>query len=109
MTPAELPGADDAADLSETLGVFIDRRLLTADSDTVRITHEALIGSWPKLRSWLDEDRAALLAQRRVASAAETWRAAGRDRGAAAGRAAGGSGGPDGGVGRALAARAAGA
>jgi len=79
VTPAELPGADDAADLSETLGVFIDRRLLTADSDSVRITHEALIGSWPKLRSWLDEDRAALLAQRRVASAAETWRASGRD------------------------------
>jgi WD40 repeat protein/transcriptional regulator with XRE-family HTH domain len=87
VPPGELPGAgdgngtgtSDGDDLSDTLGVFIDRRLLTAGADAVRITHEALLGSWPRLRSWLDEDRAALLAQRRVGSAAEAWREAGRD------------------------------
>ncbi|MGW5053990.1 nSTAND1 domain-containing NTPase [Actinokineospora sp. NPDC004072] len=54
-------------------------RLVTLDRDTVELAHEALIGSWPRLRDWLTEDRAALIAHRRLTSATEAWEAHGRD------------------------------
>jgi hypothetical protein len=37
--------------------------------------------SWPRLRTWLDEDRDALRTQRRLAERAEEWRRLGRDPG----------------------------
>ncbi|HEY4453029.1 MAG TPA: helix-turn-helix domain-containing protein [Pseudonocardiaceae bacterium] len=79
VDPAELFDAEDRAELAESVGVFVDRRLLTADADTLQISHEALLDSWPRLRSWLDEDRAKILAQRRMAVVASTWRDSDRD------------------------------
>ncbi len=75
-----LPGGTHAgSELPEPMEEFIDRRLLTVDAGTVQIAHEALISSWPRLRAWLDTDRAVLIAQRRLAFAAENWVEAGRD------------------------------
>ena len=54
-------------------------RLLTLDRDTVELTHEALLRAWPRLVSWLEEDRDALRAHRRLTGAADAWRAHGRD------------------------------
>ncbi|MBP2328269.1 hypothetical protein JOF56_008654 [Kibdelosporangium banguiense] len=54
-------------------------RLLTIDRDDVELTHEALLHAWPKLAAWLDEDRDALRAHRRLTEAADTWRAHDRD------------------------------
>jgi WD40 repeat protein len=60
-------------------------RLLTFDRDpitrgpTVEVAHEALIRSWPRLRAWIDESRAALRVQQRLAQAAREWRTAERD------------------------------
>ncbi|MFE9751457.1 XRE family transcriptional regulator [Saccharothrix saharensis] len=54
-------------------------RLVTVDRDTVELTHEALLSAWPRLVAWLDEDRDALRAHRRLTAAAEAWRAHGRD------------------------------
>lgn len=65
-----------AADILER---FIHARLLTADTDRVEITHEALLVAWPRLRGWLDADRAALLAQHRITESARHWREAGCD------------------------------
>jgi DNA-binding SARP family transcriptional activator/WD40 repeat protein len=59
-------------------------RLLTFDHDpvdrepTVEIAHEALIRAWPRLRTWLDEDRDGLRLQRHLADSATAWEAAGR-------------------------------
>src|SRR6266705_3065747 len=39
------------------------------------VSHEALIRGWPRLRRWLDEDRAGLRLQRRITDTAEEWRA----------------------------------
>jgi ABC-type glycerol-3-phosphate transport system substrate-binding protein/tRNA A-37 threonylcarbamoyl transferase component Bud32 len=72
-----LEGRDD--DLDDMLRAFARHRLLTFDRDpasrgpTVEIAHEALIGAWERLASWLDEARDDLRAQRRLASAAADW------------------------------------
>ena len=54
-------------------------RLITVDRDTAELTHEALLRAWPRLVGWLDEDRDALRAHRRLTSAADAWRAHDRD------------------------------
>ena len=49
------------------------------DQVEVEVAHEALIRRWPKLRAWLDEDRADLLLRDAVREAAEDWQDQGRD------------------------------
>ncbi|GAA2275998.1 hypothetical protein GCM10010149_18760 [Nonomuraea roseoviolacea subsp. roseoviolacea] len=56
-------------------------RLVTLGRDSVEISHEALIGSWPRLRDWLAEDREGLRVHHRLAEATEAWAALGRDPG----------------------------
>ncbi|MEV5175380.1 helix-turn-helix domain-containing protein [Streptomyces flaveolus] len=70
---ADAEGADTALD------VFVRARLVTVDSDTVEITHEALLHSWPRLREWISADRAGLLARQQLAVAAAAWEREGRD------------------------------
>jgi len=66
----------------------VDARLLTMDADAatgdgrVEVAHEALIGGWPRLRGWLEDERAGLRVQRRLTEAAGEWRRLGRDAGA---------------------------
>ncbi|WP_435857731.1 nSTAND1 domain-containing NTPase [Streptomyces mirabilis] len=57
-------------------------RLLTLDDSTVDLAHEALITAWPRLRSWIDEDRERLRVHRRLTEAARAWHDLGRDPGA---------------------------
>jgi WD40 repeat protein/transcriptional regulator with XRE-family HTH domain len=66
--------AGEAQDMEDVLDCFIAQRLITADVDTVEISHEALLTAWPRLRAWLDNDRAGLVIARQLADAAVTWR-----------------------------------
>ncbi|GAA2986479.1 nSTAND1 domain-containing NTPase [Actinokineospora diospyrosa] len=68
----------DPAVLS-VINLLARARLVTVDRDSVELAHEALIAHWPRLRGWLTEDRAALLAHRQVADAAHMWEDLGRD------------------------------
>jgi WD40 repeat protein/KaiC/GvpD/RAD55 family RecA-like ATPase len=61
------------------LTALIDRRLLTASEDTVEVAHEALLREWPRLRSWLEEDREGRRVHRQLADAAAAWQADRRD------------------------------
>lgn len=61
---------------------LVRARLLTVDGDTVDLAHEALIGAWPRLRGWVDEDRERLRLHRRLTEAARTWQQLDRDAGA---------------------------
>ena len=54
-------------------------RILTADAETVELTHEALLREWPRLRAWIEEEREALGTQRRLAFAASEWERLGND------------------------------
>ena len=73
--------ASQAAPTRAVLADLIDARLVTADADTVEITHETLLTAWPRLRQWLTEDRAGLRIHRDLTDAARDWQHEGRDPG----------------------------
>jgi WD40 repeat protein len=84
----ELVGqADDSARVESVVGALTDARLLTTSGDdqtgerTVDVAHEALIRGWPRLRTWIDEDRAGLRVLRRLTEAAHDWERSARDEG----------------------------
>ncbi|MDX6666962.1 MAG: hypothetical protein QOK04_342, partial [Solirubrobacteraceae bacterium] len=79
LAPAE---AEDSFDV--VLGRLVDARMLTTGRDetgldVVDVSHEALIRGWPRLRQWIDADRAGLLILRRLADAAREWNALDRE------------------------------
>ena len=59
--------------------------MLTTSADaatgdrSVDVAHEALIRGWPRLRQWIDEDRAGLRIHRRLSESAHEWERRGRD------------------------------
>lgn len=69
----------DAGPAAAALDTFVRARLITMDSDTVEITHEALLHAWPRLRGWIHADRAGLLIHQQLAHAAAEWEREGRD------------------------------
>ncbi|MGY6021444.1 nSTAND1 domain-containing NTPase [Streptomyces spinosirectus] len=73
---------DAGATTARVLERLVRARLLTVDGDTVDLAHEALLGAWPRLRTWIDEDRARLRLHRRLTEAALAWEELGRDTGA---------------------------
>jgi hypothetical protein len=65
-----------------------DASLLTTEGDLTRrdaafveVAHEALIRGWPRLRQWLDEDRAGLRLQRRISEVAQEWQRSNKEEG----------------------------
>lgn len=70
--------------LHRVAAALADARLVTTGTDDegsavwVELTHEALIGSWPRLRAWIDAGRDDLRARRRVQDAATAWDDQGR-------------------------------
>lgn len=60
------------------LEAFVTARVLTADTDHVKFSHDALLRAWPRLRDWVNADRAGLRLRQRVIDAASAWDASGR-------------------------------
>ncbi|WP_050515410.1 AAA family ATPase [Streptomyces rimosus] len=58
---------------------FTQARLLTREHDSVNITHEALLHAWPRLRDWIDTDRAGHLVRQQLEESAADWSRSGRD------------------------------
>ncbi|WP_163508911.1 helix-turn-helix domain-containing protein [Fodinicola acaciae] len=58
----------------QVLEAFSAARLLTVDADHVRIAHEAMLRAWPRLREWIQANRADLRTHQQLADAAEEWR-----------------------------------
>jgi WD40 repeat protein/transcriptional regulator with XRE-family HTH domain len=73
------PASSTSAALDELVGRFIDARLLTAYASSVQITHEALLGAWPRLRRWVEEARESLAVHRMLAEATRLWDDSDRD------------------------------
>lgn len=67
------------------LEVYSRARLITFDRDpvtrepTVEVAHEALIREWPRMRTWVDDDRDDLRVLNHLAATARTWVERGRD------------------------------
>jgi tetratricopeptide (TPR) repeat protein len=80
---------DGEESAARVLAVLSDARLISigghvsgeteAKDESVEVAHEALIREWPRLRSWVNEDRECLRLERWVLQASEEWEAQGRD------------------------------
>ncbi|MEQ4304498.1 trypsin-like peptidase domain-containing protein [Plantactinospora sp. B6F1] len=79
VSKSELTGGDD--DSVTVLNRLVATRLVALDKDTAEIAHEALLRAWPRLRTWLSEDRAGLVVHRRLTDAANDWLSLDRDSG----------------------------
>ena len=72
----------------DVIEAWAQARLLTVDrhpqsrAPTVEVAHEALLRDWPRLRSWLEEDREAIVALGQLREAAGGWDGLERDAGA---------------------------
>lgn len=72
-------GLPDVPAAQRAIDRLTNARLLTLDRDTARISHEALLRAWPRLREWLDADRDWLRAHQQLADDARAWERSGRD------------------------------
>ncbi|MGX1127998.1 WD40 repeat protein [Streptomyces glaucescens] len=68
-----LSASGDPALSAAVINTFIEGRLLTPGRDTVEITHEALLYAWPRLRQWIDADRAGNLIRQELEETAVGW------------------------------------
>ncbi|MEU6375957.1 hypothetical protein [Streptomyces sp. NPDC046909] len=75
----EVGGVEEDADTALVLERLARARLITLDQGTVDLAHEALLTAWPRLRTWIDEDRERLRAQRQLTEAAVAWESLDRD------------------------------
>jgi hypothetical protein len=82
-----VPGDEQAPAVEEVVHTLADARLLTIGGEAapgeswVDLSHEALIRGWPRLRSWIEEDRAGLRVHRRLTEAAQEWERLDHDEG----------------------------
>ncbi|MFD0200542.1 MULTISPECIES: serine/threonine-protein kinase [Saccharothrix] len=57
---------------------LIAARLVTVDGSGARLSHEALFTAWPRLRDWIEEDRAGLVQHRRFTDSVRAWAESGQ-------------------------------
>ncbi|QTR02923.1 hypothetical protein J7S33_28610, partial [Saccharothrix algeriensis] len=69
----------DHATVAAVVEAFTGARLLTRQQDSVQITHEALLHSWPRLKGWITTDRVGRLTHQGLEEAATAWDRADRD------------------------------
>ncbi|MEX5632398.1 AAA family ATPase [Parafrankia sp. FMc2] len=67
------------AEAQAALDRLIAARLVEADEDRVQIVHEALLRAWPRLREWIERDRATALVRQELDERAEEWERHGGD------------------------------
>ena len=73
--------AEEDTGVARVLTALVAQRLLIADDGTVELVHEALIGHWPRLAGWLEEDSEGRRLHDRLTQAAAEWEASGREPG----------------------------
>ena len=82
-----LTRTDEREIVAEVINTLANERLLTMSADEqaqdqlVDVSHEALIRGWPRLRNWVEEDRAGLRTLLRLNDAAQEWRRRKHDEG----------------------------
>lgn len=75
---AELRDPSDT-DADQVLSVFVDERMITVDTGSAQLTHDAVLTAWPRLRDWIEENAEALRERRRISEGAKAWAAADRE------------------------------
>ena len=74
-----VPEGDAAGPVEALLHRLAEERLVTLDDGSAELAHEALIREWPRLRRWLEADRAGIRAHQQLGDAARVWAAGGRE------------------------------
>ena len=80
-----MTAGDERSEVETVVRALADERLVTtgggdsSEARRVEITHEALLQGWPRLRGWIERDREALLAHRRLTEASREWERSERD------------------------------
>ncbi len=70
----------DANVISPIINRLSNVRLITVEKDSfVEVSHEALIRSWSKLRTWIESERESMRTQHRLTEAAAEWSGSSRD------------------------------
>ena len=74
---------DQKAGAKGFVDLFVEKRLLVADTDpqgevTVRVTHEALLREWQRVKEWLTENREFLRMRDRLDSSLKLWLSRGK-------------------------------
>ena len=79
---------EELADIApRVIEAYRANRLIVTDhhpvtrAPTVEVAHEALLREWPRLRTWIDQDRDALMVLGHLREAAASWVELGRDPG----------------------------
>ncbi|MEU7882390.1 WD40 repeat domain-containing serine/threonine-protein kinase [Microbispora bryophytorum] len=73
-----LDGVVDRETAGRVLSGFARADLVVREGETVALAAAALLRAWPRLRGWVDADRAGLRVQRPLTEAARTWDLNGR-------------------------------
>lgn len=76
---ALLDMASDRSAAEDALNRLARERLLVLDERTVRLSHDALLWAWPRLRGWVEADRDWLRARQQISADAEVWWRSHRD------------------------------
>lgn len=63
----------DEVSIQQTLDVLAEARLVTLGENTIEVAHEALIRTWGRLRTWLDDGRDEIRQQRTLTVVAQEW------------------------------------
>ena len=82
---SEVSDDDQKAGAKDFVDLFIEKRLLVADTDpqgevTVRVAHEALLREWQRVKEWLTENREFLRMRDRVDSSLKLWLSRGKQK-----------------------------
>ncbi len=66
-------GLEDLDTAASVLQTLVRAGLVTLETETVEIPHEALLHAWPRLREWIDRDRSGLHIHQQLAEATDAW------------------------------------
>ncbi len=62
-------------DHAAVLATLVENRLVVTGDTTAEVAHEALLREWPRLRTWLEEDREGRRVHRALSNGAQEWTA----------------------------------
>ena len=63
----------DRSQVNAVLEAFAAERLIVLDGATAQISHDVLLSAWPRLRGWLEDDRASWILYGQLADDAAAW------------------------------------
>ncbi|MET8871045.1 hypothetical protein [Nocardia sp. NPDC004604] len=79
VRPGLLRRTSDPISATAALELLARTRLITLDADSVYLTHEIVLDAWPRLHTWIDEDRVGYLVRQRLEADAAEWDSTERD------------------------------